>query len=274
MPEYYGASFTIERSYANEKAIGIEMMSEISEIARQWARERINEPIGSEERGEWKDSNDTHLRIDSNTLNNVGFFDLTLDHPDSRLRSSRWRTDFRFSTLGSSVDVDIEVRLVHEVPPQSEDAGNASRPRILESIFEQFECRFGQEKLTRRATEVTPSNATQFVNDTLFDTNRRMPVVAVTKNSYGGRFVNPDRLQSRLLGLARVFTYDDETAQVANETLNGLKCFGGAVRIYRPGCSVDDVSMAESLLERDVYLGNRMGPATSRGNGRVLILFT
>ena len=235
MAEYYGASFTIERSRARGKERGVELMKEVSKITLQWAEERFDKSIEGESKGEWRDGNDALLQINEDMLGDIGFYDLTLDHPDNRFKTSRWRTDFRFATRGVGVDVDVEVRLINDASKDLENIGIASRPRILETFFENFSCRLGDEDLNRMATLVTIVSADKFVCKSIFDSNRLIPLVVVTKNSFGGIFVNPDRLQSRLLGIARVFTYDDEAAQIVNEKLGALSVFGGAVRIYRPG---------------------------------------
>lgn len=240
MADYYGASFTIEKSRAKGKERGIELMKEVSKITREWAEERFGKSIKGETTGEWRDSNDALLQINEDMLGNIGFYDLMLDHPDSGFKTSRWRTDFRFATRGTGVDVDVEVRLLNDPSNDLENVGMASRPRILEIFFDRYLCRLGDEDLNKIATLVTPVNADEFVDKCIFDSNRRIPLVVVTKNSFGGIFVNPDRLQSRLLGIARVFTYDDETAQTVNVKLGALSVFGGAVRIYRPECTLDD----------------------------------
>lgn len=50
-------------------------------------------------------------------------------------------------------------------------------------------------------------------------------------------------LQERLLGLARVVWYDHNTAwRIARDMPSALRCYDGAVRLYSPGCSEDDVS--------------------------------
>ncbi len=217
-------------------------MKEVSKTTLRWAEERFDKSIEGESKGEWRDGNDALLQINEDMLGDIGFYDLTLDHPDNRFKTSRWRTDFRFATRGAGVDVDVEVRLINDASKDLENIGIASRPRILETFFESFSCRLGDEDLNRMATLVTIVGADEFVCKSIFDSNRLIPLVVVTKNSFGGIFVNPDRLQSRLLGIARVFTYDDETAQIVNEKLGALSVFGGAVRIYRPGCSLDDLA--------------------------------
>ena len=242
MADYYGASFTIDGSVNNPEFQGLKLMSEVSIIVREWAQERFDIQLEDDATGEWTDKNDAFLRIAHDEVGEMGLFDLRLDHPDKELENVTWRTEFRLATKGQSVDVDAEVKEINDRQNSTAHSGGiASRPRVLEVIFDNFECRFGAERLSKQVMELTIADAQAFALEDVFGTDRRMPIIVVTKNRYGGIFVNPHRLQSRLLGLARVATYDDDTAQSVNQNLGNLKCFGGAVRIYRPGCSMDDI---------------------------------
>ena len=244
MLEYYGASFMIDKIYDDPDVRGVRLMGKVSGLTRRWARERFAKPVQDDFVGELMDKNEAILQVRTDTFKEVGYFDLTLEHPDSSEPSCRWRTEFRYATKGAGIDVNVEVSRIGDEPARSQISGMASRPKILEDIFELFECRFGDDELTKQATLLTTEDAEAFVTDVIFNPHRRMPVIAVTKNWHRNIFVNPDRLQSRLLGLASVYYYEDETAQVVNERLgDALSCFGGSVRIYRPGCSIDDIPL-------------------------------
>ena len=111
------------------------------------------------------------------------------------------------------------------------------------TLFEYFDCSFDDEGLTGQSHQVTLEEADSFVSDVLTNPHRRMSVVVVTENLRGGIFLSPDYLQSRLLGLANVYTYDHDTAKAINKELSDwLRCWDGAIRVYRPGCSPADFS--------------------------------
>ena len=68
-------------------------------------------------------------------------------------------------------------------------------------------------------TRVSGETACAFVRDVIFGATRRLPIVLVSENRYRTNLLNLEFLQSRLLGLANVVAFDDESAQVLNAEL-------------------------------------------------------
>ena len=106
------------------------------------------------------------------------------------------------------------------------------------------------------------------MHDILINPTRRIPVVVIVENYYGGIFMDPNRLQSRLLGLANVFTYDNGTARSVNREISDrLGCWDGTVRVYRPGCSLDD-----SPRQNVYWTWGRMNYMTARHDWEELVM--
>ena len=243
MAEYYRATFTIDSSNDAPDAQGIDLMENIEDIVSEWAKEHLSEPDQDTNNAELKDQNGGTFHIDRGKIDRSGFCRLVLEHPDSDNEAQTWRTDFRLATEGDRVGIEVEVRRIGDSDEPLGGIGNASRPRVVETLFRDFKCSFDGQPLTDESEHITPADSEYFVNNLLTNPSRRMPVIVVTENRYGGIFMNANRLQSRLLGLVNVYTYGSETARTVNRELGDrLGCWDGAIRVYRPGCSRDDAS--------------------------------
>lgn len=242
MAEYYRTRFTIEGAVEGSELRGVGLLEAAAVVAHEWAGDRFGEALGSEA-GNYKAANDATAHIDRERLEESGFWGLALEHPDGDRDGVRWRSDFRLATEGGGVDaeIDVSVRRVGGAPDSSDSLGNASYPNALATLFRKFVCKSAGEALTIRAKRVTANDAAAFVKDSIFGSDRLMPLVAVSER-WGRVLVDPDYLQWRLLGLATVATYDDAAARAMRERLGDspLGCWGGYIRAYRPGCLPSD----------------------------------
>ncbi len=268
MAEHYRASFTIE----GPEARGLPLLEQAAHAVRSWAWEQFGQPEADASVEQWEGDNGT-LRIEADRLEEAGFFALSWEQPTA------WLLEFRLATQGEAVEVEVEV----QGPSEGADDLHAGPPRaLLDALLDRFECRSDGRRLSTQAAWVEPEDAADFVRDTVFGRERRMPLVVVTEDRSGRSVVSADHLQTRLLGLARVVGYDAETAEAVNKELEApvqsgagyplvrvnervhekigddyrlaswtnyykwlnaqLACFAGAVRVYFPGCSVGDES--------------------------------
>ena len=259
MAEYYRASFTVDSPNDAPEARGLDLLVEVEAIVRAWAwdEDRFGKTPREESTGDWTNDKGATLHIGKDQLEKAGFWELVLEHPDDE-DAFKWRTDFRLATEGEGVEVEVGVRRIDGGDELTTQGGSASRPRVLVTLFEKFECSFDGKQLATEAEKVTQKNAANFVHDVVLNASRRMPVVVVTENRYGGTYMGANYLQSRLLGLANVFAYDNETAKAVNEYLSDwLRCWEGTMRVYRPGCSADDASQQNAFWSwrRMAYIG-------------------
>ena len=240
MADYYRTHFTID----GDKSQGLELLNEVGCTVRDWAEEKYGDTLGDELTGGWSNDNAT-VRIESEPLpeTQTGYWRLNLEHPDGDADGFMWQVEIRLATTGAEVEIDTIVQRTADGGETPEKIVQAARPRVLMTLAQGYDCKFGEDRISPDAKQVTKDGAHDFVHEDVFDPNRRMPLVVVSENPFGGVFISPSRLQSRLLGLAKVATYDSKTAGAVNRELGEtLGCRDGALRVYRPGCSGDDDS--------------------------------
>ena len=243
MAEYYKTNFTVENMCSDPDVQGIELMSGVQDTVCEWAARRRVEAYEEKDDGGWQSENGASLIVDKGELGSSGFRRLVLEHRDENTEATTWRSDFRFATEGESVDAEIEVRRIYEGDEVSNTQGHASRPNVLIDLFQNFKCSSDGNVLTTESQHIKEQDADWFVSTVLTNSARRIPAVVVVENFHGGIFINPNHLQSRLLGLANVFTYDNPTARfITRQTGERLGCWDGTIRAYRPGCTLEDAS--------------------------------
>lgn len=241
MADYYLANFTID----GDEHQGLKLLDEVEGVVRNWAEHhKYGHPPDDKTTGEWQlENSGASIRIERGRLEDTqaGYWSLTFEHPDDGIETIKWQTEFQLATNGGGVEVGAVVQAIGD---GSEAGGrSASRPNALVALAKRFNCRVGEERMTPDAKQVTRDDAKNFVNDDVFNPDRRMPLVVVSENRLGGMFMSANYLQSRLLGLARIATYDYQTTRSVNRELGDfLGCWDGSIRIYRPGCSADDPS--------------------------------
>lgn len=226
MAEYYRTVFTID----SENQRGLVLLDEVESMLREWTQQRFDDPLENEY-SEWKNDNET-LRLDGGHNNDAGFFALA-----SKL-SSGWTLDFRLATAGEAVVVDVRVRgeKVDGAAAAPNTNMHAGPPQMLSTLIARFDCRLEGEALATEPVQVTLETASSFVHGELFNPDRKLPIVVISPTQVGNHLVNPNFLQSRLLGLARVFAYDNDTEIVVSKELGHLACYRGAIRVFWPGC--------------------------------------
>lgn len=236
MADYYRTSFTIEDA---PELQGIALLEKVSGIVRDWAELRFGEPLGDNPTGSWESGNGSTLHIDGERFEESSFWGLVLEHPDRDEYGFKWRSDFRFATRGEQIEAEVEVRRIGDNNKTPASYGNANRPNALTTLFQEFNCTSGGESLTTKARRIVNDEVDTFVNDSIFNSDRLLPLMVVSENRLGGTFVSADHLQLRLLGLAIVATYNDQTSRNVTDALGNLRlgCWDGSIRVYRPRCS-------------------------------------
>ena len=249
MPDHYRTNFTIQ----SEKTQGLELLDEVEDIVRDWALEKFGQSLGDEPTGVWEhEKDDSLIQIEGGRTDDdeSGYWILILQHSDADVDTFRWHSQIRLSTTGDEVEIGVEVYTIlqgtdgeFEVVPAKKINANTGPPEVLATLVTSFDCRIEGERLSVEAERITEDNSWVFVEESIFDPNRRMPLVVVSENRLGGSFISADHLQSHLLGLAKVATYDHKTAQAVHEWLGeNLECRNGTIRMYRPGCIPEDGS--------------------------------
>lgn len=244
MADFYQTSFTVKGSKEDPSLSGIELMEKVDDSIVDWIENRFGESLGDAHSKYLETEDGDAVQLDRGQNDLSGFLRIVLEHTgrdDDDV--SRWRTDIRLATEGESVEFDVDVRKTDDEdrPLELGTEVNVSPPLVLKSLLEQFDCCFGEDLLMPEAERITLKEAARFAENVVFAMNRRIPLVILTENPYGGVFVGANYLQSYLLGIAKVVTYDGETAKIVNDSLGDqLQCSDGTIRVFIPGCSHDD----------------------------------
>lgn len=225
MSGYYRTIFAIGK----DDAPSSQVIGDAWRRVRDWGAQEYGEPYRSSER---KDA-DGNLRL----------CNLVWTRDDADASGSRWRLSLRLAADGDAVEADIEVRVIEGDGGETPSEIAARPPSLLEQLVEIFECSIGDELLQTTAKRIGGDESDAFVRDEILSESRRMPLLVVTGYRQGGSVVDADDLQRELIGLARVFAYNHNTAfNVMRDLPQALWCYDGAVRLYAPGCSEDDLS--------------------------------
>ena len=166
-----------------------------------------------------------------------------LTHRYADASSRDWRLIVRLATDGSAVAADIQLHATDSPDTDLALAPTAPPPSLIRTLIERFDCNVGPDPLTLNATRITADEADSFVKNELLNENRLLPLLAVTDPRDGNSVIDADKMQQELAGLARVFAYSHSAAwNVARDLPQSLWCYDGAVRLFAPGCSEDDLA--------------------------------
>ena len=241
MAEYYRSVFSI----APTDVSGARLLDSIRDAVREWVRGDFGprQPIVGEPRkwtGDAGELSEIERRPDGE---NLATFRVKWERPDPDDEIGRWRMSVRLATEGADVEADIEVLGSESVHPAPRPEYVAALPSIPHRILDEFNCRLDGRRMTAAAKRIgDDAEAKQFVDGDLLNPKRHLPLVVVSQDA-SARGAGANLLQERLLGLARVVCYDHYTAwRIARDIPSALRCYDGAVRLYAPGCSENDVS--------------------------------
>ena len=256
MSEYYRTVFSATKSGLS----GVPLLESVQDALQEWVRGDFGpgEP-SSDSPGAWTggagELSEIEGRLDGE---NLAMFRIKWERPDPDDEIGRWRMSVRLATEGDDVEVDIEVQGSESSQPAPRPECVAALPSIPHRILDEFNCRLDGRRMTAAAKRIDDAEASAFVEDDLLNPNRRLPLVVVSQDA-SARGASADLLQRRLLGLSRVIWYDHNTAwRIARDMPRALRCYDGAVRLYAPGCSEEDVSQQNPywLLDDALRLQN------------------
>ena len=238
MAEYYRTVFSIRKPDVR----GIALLREARTTVRDWAMECFGQGEYDGPRREWIGANGA-LRIRKRELPDEGIaaFRLVWTRPDASDQTNRWRLSVRLATEGNDVEADFEALGIETPNRPLREEYLAKLPAIPRKLLDDFECLIGAARLTTTATQIARDESSAFISDSLLSRDRQMPLVVVSRDK-AGEGIDADRLQEQLVGLADVVAYDHDTAwDIAKDVPRALRCYDGAIRLYAPGCSEDDV---------------------------------
>ena len=264
MSHQYSLNLTI-RGNEDGGLSGPDLLKAGSDVVRGWLTDRssvvVDAPSGSwesdTERGE-------AITIEDDLIDDVALFALMWEHGDREDAPFRWRTQVSLATEGSAVEAAVRVEVLdadENAPLDLDRSGypHPDRPRIVPMLIEQFDCYFGTELLTSRASPVSEGEAARFTWQTIMNPERSLPIVVASMPRTGRQDIDPTlssgRLAGRLAGLATVVVYEPEATWELGRMLGRrFACFNGATRIYWPQWSPDDDPYTHDLWLADTSL--------------------
>ena len=199
--------------------------------------------------------------LDSDEFGELAYRRFRTELPHGQNSDVRVSLDVKLATSGERVSVSVRSYLLDgDSGPAPLDLV-AGPPTLVLGLFREFECRIGPDRLVPGPNRILPGTAAEFSNR-IFNPDRRLPFVVISQNWRGQTPVNPNWLQGLLAGLAEVVTYDNETEEELRRHVGfQLACFGGAMRIYQPGCRRDDDRGRHNFWMPDQAFGLLRRPA-------------
>ena len=227
MPAHYRTILTL----AKPDAPPSQTLADAWQCAQDWAVAEYETPATSFTR--------------SSAAGDLKLCNLTHRYADAASRA--WRMSVRLATDGSAVTADIDLRATDAPDADPSLDPIAQPPSLVQTLLERFDCNVGPDRIAITPTRITADHADSFVQNELFNPDRLLPLLVVTDHQDGRRSkdngIDADKMQQELAGIARVFAYDHNTAwNVARDLPQSLWCYDGAVRLFAPGCSADDLS--------------------------------
>ncbi len=233
MTSLYKIGFDIQSSEVR----GLALLTEVQSVVHEWAKPRFsNIPNGP---GLWSNGNET-LQIDVGTARNHGFLSVK-----STLESG-FQLCFKASTIGNEIDVFLDMSHTGVQGASATLGQPRQAPVLIDILARNFNCSVGNDPLVADPEIVTLNDFEQFIENEMFGT-RVMPIVVISTPIGKSPIIDANDLQRKLLGIARVFSYNASTANtilghLSERRCRRLACYGGAVRLYKHGCAPESPS--------------------------------
>ena len=226
MPTQYETCFAI-RSAGD--ATGVRLLKDVTERILVELRSTSDAPTSNEgapdlETGET--ANAGYARISAERVHPL--------HPEVRVR-------LEVSLCTNGDNLEAEFRSFFLAAPGVEPSNlSPGPPRLLQAITREFHCAIDHDSVTNDPVRVTGDEAESFAAEFILNPQRRLPILAVSEGRLGNSMVDPAAAQRTLLGVAIVASYDKDAANIMSQFVGKrLACYGGAIRMFWPGCKVN-----------------------------------
>ena len=222
MPAYYRAIFTINSP--DSANTGLPLLRQAAAAICQWA---------APETGAKPDAPPAAWQTHARELDESGYFNLICEPPPPpESDAPATRLSIRLATRGQELEADIEARDHYNIP-------SPNPTEAVAALCQDFQCHIGEHSLRLKA-ERHQTDATLI--QAIHSPYRLIPLICISTGPDETLPLDPDHLQRQLLGLAQVTVLDHPTAwQFSSRMPRPLRCYDGAIRLYAPGCSANDV---------------------------------
>lgn len=169
----------------------------------------------------------------------AGFVEISAERPHPATDEYPIRLEVRLCTRREKVYADIWSRFL--MTSAGEPPNLRSGPgRVFLGLIKEFNCNIGGDVLSSDPLIVTQENAQTYVRDIVTSASRRLPILAISAYADGAFAVDPIAAQGMLAGVARVVAYEPDAIETLGNALkSSVFCYGGAIRVLWPGCSLD-----------------------------------
>ena len=214
MPTQYETNFTVDSRGA---VGGVELLQSVIETIEQ----ELQSGEGAAD-----------YELETNRIGPVGYAHFSGERTHPSL-PAMVRLETRLCTLDGVPEVAAQI-LTRFISADGVDLSDqpAGPPRLLDAITGRFQCSIGTTELSGQPVELKVEDAEAFVREQLFSSDRTLPIFLITQNS-----LDPVAAQRRLQGVAQVAHCLGDAAQALFEH-TGIRTYGGAARIYWPGCQL------------------------------------
>ena len=239
MRTVYATQFRVQPKSGQPTSSAIQA---ISDSVAAWVTDRYKKqgvPVAIEFDGEPREPKPNHkITALAEVMDNNALITLEWFYPHDPDRSLLWSTQITIAASKGEIEVAVLVRITSiefAVQPLEYDLG---RPRVVPMLLGSFNCAAGACPLTPIPTVLDVSDVKSFVEHTLLNPGRLLPVVVVSPDIWTDKaLVDAGTMQDALAGLATVAALKTKwAAYELTEAVGSLySCYKGAVRIYWPG---------------------------------------
>ncbi len=175
-----------------------------------------------------------------------------VQHPDSEDDNLRWVINLTVAQQATATRFTCEVGVAWIEDRGETITRRSSQPNIVIEMLRRFGGKDAQagRQLSERPYELKSGEVSGFV-DFLLSPTRQHAVVLITRNREGQLLVAPELWAKKLGSLAYVMVTEAwDTTFALEEAIgsNRLVCWGGSIRIYRPGFTREANPYAHPLL--------------------------
>lgn len=167
--------------------------------------------------------------------------DLRWAHPDQYDKSLGWVTSLALLSKNESLLISLEVAVTGLKPVIAPARISLGSPRVIRDIARLRSVKLGGHPYGV-APELLGAEDVEALASELSDPTRPYPIVLVSRRVGDDvPLVDATELADRLAGAAKVYELQDKWAgfRLTEEMGRPTSCYGGAIRLYWPGFSVD-----------------------------------
>ncbi len=177
---------------------------------------------------------------------------IQVQHPDSEDDNLRWIINLTVGQQAAATRFTCEVGVAWVEDRGEPITRRSSQPNIVIEMLRRFGGKDAQASrpLSEKPYELKKAEVDGFV-DFLVSPSRQHAVVLITRNRDGQLLVDPELWARKLGSLAYVMvaeSWDTTFALEAAVGSNRLVCWGGSIRIYRPGFTKEADPYGHPLL--------------------------